>query len=75
MTLVDSLIPTGYMRTSPDGHFVFASFASAFLLKLMRPEFAEFVSQEQSTQIFSLIGKLIQVLASSEASTRTMTDW
>ena len=33
-TLVDSLIPTGYMRTSPDGHFVFASFASAFLLKV-----------------------------------------
>ncbi len=34
LTLIDSLIPTGYMRTSPDGHFVFASFASAFLLKV-----------------------------------------
>lgn len=50
------------------GHFVFASFASAFLLKLLRPEFADFVTPEQTSQIFSLIGKLIQVLASSEVS-------
>ena len=34
VTLIDSLIPTGFMKTSPDGYFVFASFASAFLLKV-----------------------------------------
>ncbi|KAI9450175.1 hypothetical protein F5148DRAFT_1370891 [Russula earlei] len=32
--LVDSLVPTGYIRFSPDGYFVFAAFASACMLKL-----------------------------------------
>ncbi|KAH8109647.1 hypothetical protein DFH11DRAFT_1881133 [Phellopilus nigrolimitatus] len=50
------------------GHFVFASFVSAFLLKLLRPEFSNLVMREQTSQIFGLIGKLIQVLASSEVS-------
>ncbi|KAL1755599.1 fungal-specific transcription factor domain-containing protein, partial [Schizophyllum commune] len=31
--MVDKLAPSGYMRYAPDGHFIFASFASAFLLK------------------------------------------
>ncbi|KAI5120043.1 hypothetical protein M0805_000293 [Coniferiporia weirii] len=66
--VIDSLAPSGYFRYAPDGHFVFASFASAFLLKLLRPEFSEFVTREQTGQIFALIGKLIQVLASSEVS-------
>ncbi|KAL5501248.1 hypothetical protein ACEPAH_9635 [Sanghuangporus vaninii] len=66
--VIDVLAPSGYFRYSPDGHFVFASFASAFLLKLLRPEFSNFVTREQSNQIFALIGKLIQVLASSEVS-------
>ena len=66
--VIDSLAPSGYFRYAPDGHFVFASFASAFLLKLLRPEFAALVSHEQTNAIFALIGKLIQVLASSEVA-------
>ncbi|EJF62017.1 hypothetical protein DICSQDRAFT_169593 [Dichomitus squalens LYAD-421 SS1] len=68
ITFVDSLIPTGYMRTSPDGHFVFASFASAFLLKLLRPEFAGFVSRERQQEIFDLISRLIDKLGSPEVA-------
>jgi hypothetical protein len=30
----DDLVPSGFMRYAPDGHFIFASFASAFLLKV-----------------------------------------
>ncbi|KAI9447292.1 hypothetical protein F5148DRAFT_1371274 [Russula earlei] len=37
--LVDSLVPTGYIRFAPDGYFVFAAFASAFMLKVCRPAF------------------------------------
>ncbi|KXN81254.1 Protein priB, partial [Leucoagaricus sp. SymC.cos] len=62
--MIDGLAPSGYMRYSPDGHFVFASFASAFLLKLLRPEFASLLSQEQESGIFELIGRLIQTLSS-----------
>ncbi|RPD54605.1 hypothetical protein L226DRAFT_547907 [Lentinus tigrinus ALCF2SS1-7] len=68
VTLVDTLIPTGYMRTSPDGYFVFASFASAFLLKLLRPEFAHSVSRERQQEIFDLITRLIEKLGSPEVA-------
>ncbi|KZT01948.1 uncharacterized protein LAESUDRAFT_730644, partial [Laetiporus sulphureus 93-53] len=66
LCMVDVLCPSGYMRYSPDGHFVFASFASAFLLKLMRPEFKNLISQEQETEIFDLIRRLIEALKSPE---------
>ncbi|KAM5545448.1 hypothetical protein V8D89_000486 [Ganoderma adspersum] len=66
--LVDSLIPTGYMSTSPDGYFVFASFASAFLLKLLRPEFSGFVPRERQQAIFDLISRLIDKLGSPDVA-------
>ncbi|KAF9443388.1 hypothetical protein P691DRAFT_679620 [Macrolepiota fuliginosa MF-IS2] len=62
--MIDGLAPSGYMRYAPDGHFVFASFASAFLLKLLRPEFAPLLSKGQEGDIFELIGRLIQTLSS-----------
>jgi hypothetical protein len=43
-TMIDTLAPSGYMKYAPDGHFVFATFASAFLLK---------VSPYPSTQVVS----------------------
>lgn len=64
--MVEILAPSGYMRYAPDGHFIFASFASAFLLKLLRPEFAHLLSKEQEDEIFDLIGRLIQTLSSPE---------
>ncbi|KAL0567880.1 hypothetical protein V5O48_014114 [Marasmius crinis-equi] len=62
--MVDSLAPSGYMRYAPDGHFVTASFASAFLLKLLRPEFSSFLPKEEGSEIYQLVGKLIQTLSS-----------
>ncbi|KIK64122.1 hypothetical protein GYMLUDRAFT_40371 [Collybiopsis luxurians FD-317 M1] len=63
--MVEKLAPSGYLRYSADGHFIFASFASAFLLKLLRPEFAKLLSKEEENEIFNLIGRLIQTLSSS----------
>ncbi|KAF5391201.1 hypothetical protein D9757_003162 [Collybiopsis confluens] len=63
--MVDKLAPSGYLRYSADGHFIFASFASAFLLKLLRPEFSQLLSKEEENEIFNLIGRLIQTLSSS----------
>ncbi|KAL6303631.1 hypothetical protein BKA93DRAFT_853541 [Sparassis latifolia] len=65
LCMIESLSPE-YMRYSPDGHFIFASFASAFLLKLMRPEFANLITNEQVAEIFDLIEKLIRKLSSRE---------
>lgn len=63
-TMIEDLAPTGYIRYAPDGHFVFTSFASAFLLKLLRPEFSNLLSREEENEIFDLIGRLIQTLSS-----------
>ncbi|KAJ3730753.1 fungal-specific transcription factor domain-containing protein [Lentinula raphanica] len=62
--MIDKLAPSGYMRYSADGHFTFASFASAFLMKLLRPEFQHLLSKEEENDIFNLIGRLIQTLSS-----------
>ncbi|KZT65531.1 hypothetical protein DAEQUDRAFT_768801 [Daedalea quercina L-15889] len=76
LCMIDTLCPSGYMRFSPDGHFIFASFASAFLLKaripelypkhLMRPEFKSLITAAQEAEIFDLIGRLIRTLSSPE---------
>jgi len=66
--MIDTLAPSGFMLYSPDGHFVFTSFASAFLLKLLRPEFSWLVEPDDKTKIFDLIGRLIQTLNSPEVS-------
>ncbi|KAF9236150.1 fungal-specific transcription factor domain-containing protein [Melanogaster broomeanus] len=60
--MVEILAPSSLMRSAPDGHFVFASFASAFLLKLLRPEFVDIITQEMEDEIFDSIGRLITTL-------------
>jgi hypothetical protein len=66
--MIEGLIPGGYMRFAPDGHFVFASFASAFLLKLLRPEFSKLLSTEEEAEILKLISRLIQALSSPKVA-------
>ncbi|CCL98870.1 uncharacterized protein FIBRA_00877 [Fibroporia radiculosa] len=68
LCMIETLCPSGYMRYSPDGHFIFASFASAFLLKLLRPEFKSLITSEQEAEIYDLIGRLISTWSSSEIS-------
>ncbi|KAF8607837.1 hypothetical protein BDV93DRAFT_467449, partial [Ceratobasidium sp. AG-I] len=45
----DELAPRGFMRYSPDSHFVFISYAVLTLLKLVRPEFSAFLDNERKT--------------------------
>ncbi|KAF9074252.1 hypothetical protein BDP27DRAFT_1416550 [Rhodocollybia butyracea] len=61
--MIENLAPSGYMRSSSDGHFIFASFASAFLTKLLRPEFAHLLLKEEENDIFDLISRLIQTFS------------
>ncbi|KAF7368188.1 hypothetical protein MVEN_00137900 [Mycena venus] len=63
---LEGLAPTGLMRYAPDGHFIFATFASAFLLKLLRPEFSHLMVKGEENQVFDLIDRLIQTLSSPE---------
>ncbi|KAI0795864.1 hypothetical protein C8Q75DRAFT_744153 [Abortiporus biennis] len=64
--MIEVLAPSGYMRYSPDGHFIFATFASAFLLKLLKPEFSSLLTKAQQDDIFELIARLIHTLNSPE---------
>jgi hypothetical protein len=63
---ITKLATSGNMRYSPDGWFLIASFASAFLFKLLRPQFKSFVLQEQETELLTLVGRLIQTLSSPD---------
>ncbi|KAI9511757.1 hypothetical protein F5148DRAFT_1315053 [Russula earlei] len=50
--LVDSLVPTGYIHYALDGAlFVFVAFASAFMLKLLRPECSRFITPGLETEV------------------------
>ncbi|KIK62893.1 hypothetical protein GYMLUDRAFT_41756 [Collybiopsis luxurians FD-317 M1] len=49
-TLVrDRLGPGGFLKYSPDSHFVQTSYAVLTLLKLIRPEFSAYLDDEQKT--------------------------
>jgi hypothetical protein len=63
---VETLVPTGYIRFAPDGYFVFAAFASAFMLKLLRPECASFITPGLETEIYQIIERLINTIGSPE---------
>ncbi|KAK7038187.1 fungal-specific transcription factor domain-containing protein [Favolaschia claudopus] len=45
----DQLGPRGFMKYSPDSHFVLTSYAVLSLLKLIRPEFQAFLENEDQT--------------------------
>ncbi|KAG2124252.1 hypothetical protein BD769DRAFT_1776582 [Suillus cothurnatus] len=60
--MIEVLAPSGLMHAAPDSHFIFASFVSAFMLKLLRPEFAQLLTRQMEDGIFELIGRLITTL-------------
>ncbi|THU81507.1 hypothetical protein K435DRAFT_693452 [Dendrothele bispora CBS 962.96] len=70
-TLVrDHLGPSGFLKYSPDSHFVQMSYAVLTLLKLLRPDFAVYLENEQQT--ISLVNDVADVLESiSVSSTHT----
>ncbi|CAE6525117.1 unnamed protein product [Rhizoctonia solani] len=69
---IEVLAPSGRLKYAPDGHFVFLSFAAAFLLKasrlMLRPQFAAACERSQSQRIISLVTRLTEVLSSNEVS-------
>ncbi|KEP47283.1 fungal specific transcription factor domain protein [Rhizoctonia solani 123E] len=65
---IEVLAPSGRLKYAPDGHFVFLSFAAAFLLKMLRPQFAAACDRSQSQHIISLVTRLTEVLSSNQVS-------
>lgn len=54
------------MRHGPDGLSVFATFASAFLVKLLHPKYIPVFTQEQRQESYNLIQRVIDALGSPE---------
>ncbi|KAG9086354.1 hypothetical protein FS749_003690 [Ceratobasidium sp. UAMH 11750] len=63
-TAVEVLVLSKQLMYAPDEHFVFISFATAFLIKMLRPEFAPFLEPTQSKRIMQLVVPLPVSLAS-----------
>ena len=53
---------------APDGHFVFVSFASAFLIKMLRKDPVPLLDQEQRQRVIELIERLIETLRSKQVA-------
>ncbi|KAF7373023.1 Protein priB [Mycena sanguinolenta] len=69
-SIIDGSGSTGFMRYCPHGHFTIVAFASAVLLKLLRPEFSHFMPGYEETRVYSLITQVIQTLSSSAVDDR-----
>ncbi|TDL17369.1 hypothetical protein BD410DRAFT_776153 [Rickenella mellea] len=55
-----------YLRHGPDAQCVFVTFASSFLVKLLHPKYAEFLSMDQRIEIRTLVQGIIDLLSSPE---------
>ncbi|KAF7373049.1 hypothetical protein MSAN_00512400 [Mycena sanguinolenta] len=63
-SMIDGLVPSAFMRYCPDDLFNFAAFASAFLLKLLLPEFSAFMPKQEESEVYDLIERVIGTLSS-----------
>jgi hypothetical protein len=66
--MINDMAAQPYLRYAPDGHLVYASFASAFLLKLLRHKFVHLLPEESRSRIIPLVERLIRALSDSSVA-------
>ncbi|KAI0091326.1 hypothetical protein BDY19DRAFT_886393 [Irpex rosettiformis] len=57
-----------YLRHGPEAQSVFVTFACAFLLKLLQPRYASYVSREQRVEIRDKVQKVADLFGSPEVA-------
>ncbi|PCH42434.1 hypothetical protein WOLCODRAFT_120564 [Wolfiporia cocos MD-104 SS10] len=57
-----------YLRHGPEAQSVFVTFASAFLIKLLQPKYAQYLSRTQRVEIRDLVQRVIDLLGSPEVA-------
>lgn len=57
-----------YLRHGPEAQCVFVTFASAFLVKLLQPKYAQHLSRERRVEIRDLVQRVIDLLSSPEVA-------
>ncbi|KAJ7470689.1 fungal-specific transcription factor domain-containing protein, partial [Mycena latifolia] len=65
---LDRLYPSGHLRYAMDANFLYVSFASAFLVNLLRPKFLPLVKEDTQQNIVRLVSRLINVLRSDSVA-------
>ncbi|KAJ7905417.1 fungal-specific transcription factor domain-containing protein [Mycena olivaceomarginata] len=61
---LNRLYPTGNLKFAMEANWLYISFASAFLVNLLRPRFLPLVKEDTQRDIVCLVSKLIDVLGS-----------
>ncbi|KAG8716746.1 hypothetical protein FRC09_015285 [Ceratobasidium sp. 395] len=64
--VIQDLAPSGWLMYSLDEHFVFISFAAAFLLRMLQSPFVSALNPTQSSTIIPLVTDLARVLESNK---------
>ncbi|KAJ7582789.1 fungal-specific transcription factor domain-containing protein [Mycena floridula] len=65
---IQRLYPTGHLRYAMEAHFLYVSFAAAYLVNLLRPRFLPLLSEKAQRDIVSNVRRLINVLGSKEVA-------
>ncbi|KAJ6547487.1 fungal-specific transcription factor domain-containing protein [Mycena capillaripes] len=65
---LDRLYPTGNLKFAMDANWLYISFASAFLVNLLRPRFLPLVKEDIQQDIVRLVSRLINVLGSDSVA-------
>ncbi|KAJ3537444.1 hypothetical protein NM688_g6690 [Phlebia brevispora] len=58
--VIERILPTGFIRYSPDHVFALSTFATAVLMKCLRPEFAHKLGPVQEDRIIDLVKRLLK---------------
>ncbi|KAJ7940711.1 fungal-specific transcription factor domain-containing protein [Mycena leptocephala] len=65
---LDRLYPTGNLKFAMEANWLYISFASAFLVNLLRPRFLPLLKADTQQDIVRLVGRLIDVLGSDSVA-------
>ncbi|TFK76511.1 hypothetical protein BDN72DRAFT_831085 [Pluteus cervinus] len=66
--MLERLYPTGYLRYAMAANFLYVSFAAAFLINLLRPNFRSLLDEERQHSIIATVRRLIDVLGSKDVA-------
>ena len=64
--VVERILPTGFIRYSPEHVFALSAFGTAMLAKCLRPEFAGKLDARQEARITEIVKRLTNALDSDQ---------
>ncbi|KAG6879520.1 hypothetical protein C0992_001853 [Termitomyces sp. T32_za158] len=69
--MAERLFPTGHLRFAMGAHFLYVSFAAAFLINLLRPTLLHLLDGKTQSEIIQDVQDLIKILGSEDVAIDT----